>query len=254
MSGAKKVLMLHGYAQSAIIFTKRLGALRKACGKDIDFVFVDAPHILSPADIAETFNTTQELGAAEADETDPAMLPRAWWRADKERKRTDGLEASLIYLRDILKKDHYEGVFGFSQGACMAAVLTALLERPHVFPDFLVDGQPPHPPFTFCIAAAGFKPVSALSDTIISTSFSTPTLHIMGKTDVIVPEERAQSLLEVTSNKRIEVHDGGHFIPSKANWRNFIKAYLKDPLGDIPSPGAAGISQPASGTATPVPN
>lgn len=46
----------------------------------------------------------------------------------------------------------------------------------------------------------------------------------------------------------------GHFIPSKANWRNFFKAYLKDPLGDIPSPGTATASQPASGTATPVQN
>ncbi len=47
-------------------------------------------------------------------------------------------------------------------------------------------------------------------------------------------------------------HDvSGHFIPSKANWRNFVKAYLKDPLGEIPSPGPATASQPASGTATP---
>ncbi|KAJ2985043.1 hypothetical protein NUW54_g10286 [Trametes sanguinea] len=69
---AKKVLMLHGYAQNATIFSKRLGALRKTCGKDIDFgsavacllsvhttltpdcltVFVDAPHVLTPADLA----------------------------------------------------------------------------------------------------------------------------------------------------------------------------------------------------------
>ena len=44
----------------------------------------------------------------------------------------------------------------------------------------------------------------------------------------------------------------GHFVPSKANWRNFLKAYLKDPLGDVPSPGPAAGSQPASGAATPV--
>lgn len=43
----------------------------------------------------------------------------------------------------------------------------------------------------------------------------------------------------------------GHFVPSKANWRNFLKAYLKDPLGDVPSPSAA-ASQPTSGVATPV--
>ncbi|CAL1711545.1 unnamed protein product [Somion occarium] len=251
-SKAKKVLMLHGYAQSAAILSKRLGAVRKACGKDIDFVFLDAPHVLSPADMASTFNSPQELGAAEASENDPALLPRAWWHVDSERKRTDGLEATLVYLRDVLKKDHYEGVFGFSQGASMAALLAALLERPQVFPDFLVDGQPPHPPLTFCVAVAGFKPIGPLSEAIFQSSYSTPTLHVLGRMDVIVVEERAKTLLDVSANKRVEWHDGGHFVPSKANWRAFFRDYLRNPTGDVPSPGPASNSQPPSGVATPV--
>ncbi|KAM6502694.1 hypothetical protein JOM56_002671 [Amanita muscaria] len=32
----KTVLALHGYTQNANIFSKRLGALRKECGKDIE--------------------------------------------------------------------------------------------------------------------------------------------------------------------------------------------------------------------------
>jgi hypothetical protein len=38
----------------------------------------------------------------------------------------------------------------------------------------------------------------------------------------------------------------GHFVPSKANWRNFFRDYLADPLGDVPAPGAS------TGTATPI--
>ncbi|KAI0070566.1 FSH1-domain-containing protein [Panus rudis PR-1116 ss-1] len=248
----KKVLMLHGFAQSGTIFSKRMGAVRKACGKDIDLVFLDAPHVLTPVDIAETFNSPQELGAAEDTNAEPALQPRGWWKFDPERKRTDGLEESLIFLRDILRKDHYEGVFGFSQGAAMAAILAALLERPHVLPEFLVDGNPPHPPLTFCVAVAGFRPRSPLCDKIFLPSYSTPTLHVLGRTDVIVVEERSKTLLDVSENKRIEYHDGGHFVPSKANWRAFFRDYLHNPTGDVPSPGPGNVSQPASGTATPI--
>ena len=43
----------------------------------------------------------------------------------------------------------------------------------------------------------------------------------------------------------------GHFVPSKANWRNFFRDYLRSPLGDVPSPRSGAISQSNSGTATP---
>ncbi|KIP03719.1 hypothetical protein PHLGIDRAFT_129970 [Phlebiopsis gigantea 11061_1 CR5-6] len=245
---SRKVLVLHGYAQSATIFSKRMGALRKAC-KGTELVFLDAPHVLSPADLAETFNTAEELGAAEAEESDPALQPRGWWKVDRGRTKLNGIEASLDLLRDTLNKDRYVGVFGFSQGAAMAAMLAALLERPEVYPPFLISGQPPHPPFDFCISAAGFLPSGELSDTIFLPSYSTPTLHILGKTDVIVVEERSKTLIDISSNCRVEYHDGGHFVPSKANWRNFIRDYLLKPGTEVPSPVAA--SQPASGAATP---
>ncbi len=33
-----------------------------------------------------------------------------------------------------------------SQGAALAAIVAALLEKPESYPPFLVDGKPPHPP------------------------------------------------------------------------------------------------------------
>ncbi|KAH9944773.1 serine hydrolase FSH [Amylocystis lapponica] len=247
----RRVLMLHGYAQSATIFSKRMGALRKACGKEIELVFIDAPHVLTPVDLAEQFSTS-ELGAEEASDQDPALTPRCWWKSDKALAQMNGLEDTLRLLRDLLHKDHYDGVFGFSQGACLAAILAALLEKPDTFPAFLIDGKPPHPPLQFCIAACGFRPDNPFCDSIFFPSYSTPTLHVLGNMDVIVVAERSNTLLEVSSNKRVEYHDGGHFIPSKANWRNFLRSYMRDPLGNVPSPGPAPVSQAPSGAATPV--
>lgn len=76
-------------------------------------VFVDAPHVLSPVDMAATFSTSNttldELGAAEAaTDSDPALTPRAWWKTDAAKTQTIGLEDSLNYLRDILKDNHYD--------------------------------------------------------------------------------------------------------------------------------------------------
>ncbi|KZT69633.1 FSH1-domain-containing protein [Daedalea quercina L-15889] len=253
----RRILMLHGYAQSGTIFSKRMGAFRKTCGKEFDLVFVDAPHVLTPVDMAALTSQSPEssldnLGAAEAaTETDPALAPRGWWRVNAERTLTNGLEDSLATLRDVLAKDRYDGVLGFSQGAAMAAILAALLEKPGVHPPFLINGEPPHPPLEFCVAVAGFRPSSPLCDAILLPSFSTRTLHILGRTDVIVVEERSKTLLDISANKRIEWHDGGHFVPSKAPWRNFMRSYLRDPAGDVPAPGPAAPSQNASGASTP---
>ena len=72
-------------------------------------VWLDAPFVLSPADLAETFSSPADLDAAEAEEdTDPAMRPRGWWKVDTKRTRTDGIEQSFELIRDVLKKDHYD--------------------------------------------------------------------------------------------------------------------------------------------------
>ncbi|KAJ6618731.1 serine hydrolase FSH [Mycena sp. CBHHK59/15] len=253
----RTVLVLHGYSQNASIFSKRLGALRKQCGKQVDFVFVDGPITLQPADLFGSAPQTESiaaitldaLGASEASDTN---VSRAWWTWNQNKTEAVGLLDSLILIRDILKTRTFDGVLGFSQGAAMAAVLAALLEKPHLHPPFLVDGIPPHPPFKFCVSVSGFKVTDPLAGLIFGAGYSTPTLHIIGKTDVIVAEERSDKLVQVSTNARVEEHGGGHFVPSKGNWRKFLAAYLQDPTGNIPSPSLAASSAENSGAATPV--
>ncbi|KAI6115993.1 serine hydrolase FSH [Pisolithus sp. B1] len=247
MSATRKILMLHGFAQNGDIFSKRLGALRKAMGEGIELVFIDGPIILHGVDLGggPSDLSLNSLDAAEAiaASSDPALTPRAWWRANPERTRAQGLEESLVALRDVLQRDRFDGVFGFSQGAAMAALLAALLEKPHVYEPFLVDGKAPHPRFQFCVAVSGFRVSDPISDRILEDSYETPTLHVIGKTDVIVVEERSKGLLKVSANARVEVHDGGHFVPSQAKWRAFWREYLLDPSKDVPSANLMSKSQ-----------
>ena len=73
-----------------------------------DAVFVDAPHVLEPVDLTGhgvTFDTFEGVSAASED---PALKPRAWYKAEPTRTRTDGLEESLAYLRDTLKTQRFE--------------------------------------------------------------------------------------------------------------------------------------------------
>ncbi|KAF9448267.1 hypothetical protein P691DRAFT_56168 [Macrolepiota fuliginosa MF-IS2] len=257
MAAKRTVLVLHGYSQNANIFSKRLGALRKEA-KDIELVFIDAPHVLQPIDLISSHarNPALSLGVepneqVSEQEQDPTLTPRAWWKPNPERTRGEGLEESIAVVRDVLKTRKFDGIMGFSQGAAFAAVISALLEKPHTYSPFLVDGKSPHPPLKFCIAVSGFKLTDPICDILFTPSYSTPTLHVIGKNDVVVIEERSRKLVEVSSNKRVEEHEGGHFVPSKGSWRKFLAEFLRNPFGDIPSPGLASASVPPSGTATP---
>ena len=59
------------------------------------------------------------------------------------------------------------------------------------------------------MAVAGFRPKGPDGDAVFAEPFTTPTLHVLGKTDVIVVEERSKTLLDVSANRRVEWHDGG---------------------------------------------
>jgi hypothetical protein len=106
---------------------------------------------------------------------------------------------------------------------------------------------------------------------LFTPSYTTPTLHVLGRTDVVVIEERSRTLLGVSQNARLEEHDGGksgcislwlpdfsaifpcdlsgHFVPSKGNWRKFLVNYMKDPLAAHASPTAPSDPSASEGMA-----
>ena len=71
------------------------------------------------------------------------------------------------------------------------------------------DVKPFLPGSDFCIAVSGFKPPGHYSAALFAPTYATKTLHVLGRNDVIVVEERSKTLLAVSANKRVEYHDGG---------------------------------------------
>ncbi|KAJ7261250.1 serine hydrolase FSH [Mycena rebaudengoi] len=163
-------------------------------------------------------------------------LARAWLRWVPGNNEANNLPESLAFLRDILKSRSFDGILGFSQGAVMAVILTALLERPHIYPPFLINGKTLiHPCDSathrkFCISVAGCRvndPI-AISKNVFASNYSTPTLHIIGKLDTIIEGWKSRNLAKVCTNARIEEHNGGHFIPFDLNWPQLMAAYMQD--------------------------
>lgn len=214
--------MLPGYTQNAFIFSAKLGAIRKAVAKDVDLVFVDPPHVVE----ISTTSSEQFDSTATADSDDPKTIPRAWWfaKAEEGRRHFTQFNESLVYLRKVLdEQGQFDAVWGFSQGATAAAILTALLERPQLHPAFKGIS---HPPFKFAIISCGFLPLDESLTELFSKPVETPSLHIIGRGDTIVGPERSQPLIDSFLEPRVEFHDGGHFTPAKQSWRVFFKAYL----------------------------
>jgi len=209
MSLQKKVLVLHGWTQNGAIFRARLGPFCRECeGRGIDLVFLDAPHPVDPDEIISNlagnpaFAQDEQLRSAEFKEELRKSNPRAWWSYNQERTRAPGLEETLEVLRKALGEQTFDGVFGFSQGAALAVLIAAILERPHTYPSFVNDGKPLHPPLQFCIAVSGFRLTDPVTEKIYESPYKTPTLHILGEKDKIVSISRSQPLLDLGESKK----------------------------------------------------
>lgn len=61
----------------------------------------------------------------------------------------------------------------------------------------------------FCISISGFRLIDPATTRILTPSFKTPTMHILGKEDNIVPLQRSQALIALSENSRVIKHDGG---------------------------------------------
>ncbi|EGO26332.1 hypothetical protein SERLADRAFT_436148 [Serpula lacrymans var. lacrymans S7.9] len=235
-----KVLVLHGQAQNAIYFSKKLKNLRELCKEQYELVFIDGPFKLHPV------STNSEPFPAHGPAQDREF--RAWWGVDMASKiLTYGLEECLMMLKEVLMGNHFAGVLGFSQGATTALLLAALLEKPSLYPSFSHNGQAPHPPFQFCISISPAIPTHPLIRHVMSLPYSTATLHLSGKTDVVV--DNAEPFISWSTNGRVEEHPGGakyltkhsiklltvsltdilgHFVPPAVKWQKLLYDYMME--------------------------
>lgn len=120
-------------------------------------VFLDAPIVLSPADLQFFGTKNLDPSQKEASTDDETLVPRAWWRANDTNTKYLGFQETLNYIRDFLASQERpfqvcvrnitqltvvyngvspeQGILGFSQGSGMAALLASLVRSVTVLQD-----------------------------------------------------------------------------------------------------------------------
>ncbi len=194
----KRVLCLHGYHGRASVLRSQMSALTDQFSSGFDFVAIDAPSI------------------ADGD--------FGWWHGAFSlwNEPFRGWDRTREWVVNLFNEQHFDGVFGFSQGAALAGLLVGMRA-----PDGQVSASTPLS-FDFAMMAGGFisdEPEHASLYTS-SASFALPSLHLMGLADSIVPVEDSRRLARQFTLPTVVEHPGGHVVASTPAVRDQVAAFF----------------------------
>ena len=208
----RKILMLHGLAQSGEYFYSKTKGFRTELEKlGYTFYYATAPNKYPAADLPDY--TT--------DITTDSNEVLAWLENDTINKSYSLPQTTLDYLHDIcINEGPFEGIVGFSQGAGLAGYLAT---------DFngllnLTSEQQPKLIFIIFVSGFRFKP-EKYQQQYNDHPITIPSLHVQGELDTVSEPEKVQALLGCCEDgtKTHLMHSGGHFVP---NSRGFLKKVI----------------------------
>jgi acetyl esterase/lipase len=237
-----RILCLHGYRGNADVLRAQMRALMTGFESFVDFVCVDAPS-LTAGDFGWWHAVRDETPGARGD---PGVGHR--------RMRYQGWERTRDWLISLFEqRGPFDGVFGFSQGAALTALLVGLRA-----PDGTPTRQRPLS-FDFAMMIGGFVSNDPRHAGLYGAkdSFDLPSLHIIGSSDGIVPSEDSRELAARFKNPLVIEHEGGHVIASDASIRSQVRSFLEEMLrrrasqrslkhGDMKDESASGVGRQTS--------
>ncbi|ODV80718.1 FSH1-domain-containing protein [Suhomyces tanzawaensis NRRL Y-17324] len=229
----KKVLCFGGYLQGAEVFAEKSASLRQLLAeKNFQLEYLDPPIKLSqePGFTTPFSKVTTKSGETVWERAIRRDSDRAWWRHNSGVNR--GLEAAVDYVMDYVKRTGpYVGVVGFSQGACLAAMVANTIHK----------RLPQHPPLQFALVFSGFaftQPLNCDRAEVqryehdfsnyaprvtllrgyeqffeIPPDLSTKMVLVYGTSDSVVLPVRTQYLASLYPNPVVITFDGHHHLP-----------------------------------------
>ncbi|AEO64864.1 uncharacterized protein THITE_37820 [Thermothielavioides terrestris NRRL 8126] len=246
-----RILMLHGFTQSGPLFRAKTRALEKLLAKALApaglvpaLLYPTAPNRLSPRDVPgyQPPPLGPSTGAVAGEEGDGGdgdegeMDAWAWFRRDDASGRYRFLEEGMVRVAEAVRDGSggIDGVIGFSQGGCMAAMLASAMEEGRAV------GAPEHErwvsavraanggrPLKFAVIYSGFYAVPEDLAWLYKPPIRTPTLHFLGSLDTVVDESRSQGLVERCQDPVVLTHPGGHYVPISKEWAMPLAGFIK---------------------------
>lgn len=253
-----RVLCLPGYQQSPEAFRKKTGALRSHVKKLVDFEWVAAPLKVPP--YSRTTNP-------EGHDIDVIEKVSSWYDFNQfyagKSSSYYGIDESLRYIDHLFAtKGPFDGVLGFSQGAAMTVLLSAiqsqlskstyggsqLPDESHrartenhreeidsnenltpTTPSTISSHNYPHTRFRFACVFSGF----AMRDPILNAAMtentiSIPSFHCFGLEDAIITPERSQNMAACFDSPVIVTHTKGHLVPSNSEVGKAFKSFIEN--------------------------
>lgn len=213
---SRKILMLHGLAQSGDYFHSKTKGFRTELEKlGFTFYYATAPNRYPAADLPDF----------ESDVTSADNQILAWLQNDPINKTYFLPQTTVNYLREIiLKEGPFAGVLGFSQGAGLLGYLAT--DFNHLLN--LTFEQQPKLKFIILVSGFRFKP-EIYQKQYDEHPITIPSLHVQGELDTISEPEKVQALLGCCEEgtKTHLMHSGGHFVPNSRGFLKKVIAWLK---------------------------
>jgi predicted esterase len=208
-----RILCLHGYHGNAEVLRDQMAILTDGMDCLAEFVRVNAPS-LANAD----FGWWHAIrGEKSPHNEDPGVGPGA--------ARYEGWSRTCKWVVSLFEREGpFDGVFGFSQGAALTALLVGLRSHGGTTTE--------HKPlaFDFAIMVGGFlandPDLARLYDS--HESYDLPSIHIIGRSDFIVPSEYSRKVAAKFKNPLVLEHDGGHVIAGTPLIRKRVASFLEE--------------------------
>ncbi len=229
-TGKLRILCLHGYHGNGDVLRAQMAAFTASLESLAEFVFADAPS-LSAGDYGWWHAVENGPDSARGDPgvDGPRRHYKGWART------RDAVVACFE------AQGPFYGILGFSQGAALTGLLVGLrttggratAERPLRF-DFaiVVSGFPSNDP-----------ELARLYER--RDAYDLPSLHIVGRSDGIVPIEDSRALAAHFASPIIAEHAGGHIVASDRSVTNRARAFLEERLRRRDAASNAGDAQAA---------
>jgi hypothetical protein len=186
-----RLLCLHGYHGSAARLRNQMAGLVSAMPSNVEFVYVDAPSLASG-----------DFG---------------WWH-----EGFSGWEQTRQWAVDLFdSQPPFDGLFGFSQGAALTGLLAAVNESEY-------HRASAESWFEFAVMVGGFKSDSPRHAELFERSLALPSVHVMGRSDGIVPIGDSRELATAFKDPLVIEHSGGHIVPGTDTVTHPLAQFLAD--------------------------